>query len=43
MKIHYLEPEVEITKVTIENNILSNGENLNIRSYEDEYDDNPWA
>ena len=33
MKKTYLSPEVEVTRVTFENNILSNGENLNVSIY----------
>ena len=30
MKKHYLSPEVDVTFITIESNILSNGENVSI-------------
>ncbi|MBR6347040.1 MAG: hypothetical protein IKR69_06595 [Bacteroidales bacterium] len=36
MKKKYFVPEVEEFQITLEGNILSNGENLNIRSYDDD-------
>lgn len=33
MKKKYFVPEVEVTRVAMESAILSNGENLNVRSY----------
>lgn len=45
MKKKYLEPEVAIEFVAMEENILSNGENLNKRTYgeeEGEDADNFW-
>ena len=33
MKKQYFVPEVEVTRVAMESAILSNGENLNVRSY----------
>lgn len=43
MKKQYLTPETEVDYVSFEESILSNGENLNVRDYHDEYDDDPWS
>jgi len=43
MKKKYLVPETEVTLVTIETNILSNGQDLNCTIYGDRGDDDDNA